>query len=238
MARSSPTTSPTTPSPTPTPFFDRLAFEYTRATIAIADTTVSIAATAATAGTIIASNNALNDSHQSDYVSHLSRPYSDSIPDQRAAAHSRPTVAGGGVSIVSIADNIIAAIAATTTGGDITRARDRAPPCPRRPSALFSSRHATSIAIRHALASTADADAPADITSDPTRRYSRETATAPTSSKPPSAGSKRTFRCLSMAIQTTPQPQTTTMTRARAMKVSTVAATAMTAPLPQPLLPT
>ena len=77
----------------------------------------------------------------------------------------------------------VAAIVAIATGGNITRAHDRAPLVPSAPSALFSSRHATSIAIRQVLPSTADADGPTDTTSDPTRRYRRETAQISSKSK-------------------------------------------------------
>ena len=108
----------------------------------------------------------------------------------------------------------VAAVVAIATGGDITRAHNRAPFVPSAPSTLFSSRHATSIAIRHVLPSTADADGPTDTTSDPTRQYRRETAQ--NSSKSP----KDLFRESNPGPQRTqprPRPRRRHLRRTRAL---------------------
>ena len=131
------------------------------------------------------------------------KPHSDSIPDQRTFNHAS-TAGGDDAAVVATAGGD-AAIVATTTGGDtsgdITRVLPRSPPPPPLPSALFSSHHATSIAIRHVLASTADADGPTSTASDPTRPYlpttvldsSESLAGSALDSSRSLAGSKRTL---------------------------------------------
>ena len=150
---------------------DHRRFEHVAITgdeVAVAATAgVSVASTST--GVVVTSTSALGGSLQSDHIPCHPPPGSDSTPDRLALGHTRATITD--VSIAPITSD--AAIVATTTGGDITRVRDRAPlalSAPSAPSALFSSHHATSIAIRRALTSTADADGPTNTASDPIRR--------------------------------------------------------------------